>query len=271
MQINHDFHIHTNLSLCAARTVTAQHYIDKANELGLDKIGFSNHMWDEKIQPCLNDFYETQSIPYNLKLKEELKTLDNKGVRIYFGAEAEFHPVYGVALTEENAEKFDYIIVPNSHTHMTMGKSLYEPYQKHVDFMVEAYKKILKSPVSRYILSMAHPFDAVCCPYDIQVLYKMIPDDVFKELFDATAEKGIAVEINTSCFKGITKENFEQFGAMRMFRIAREMGCKFTFGSDSHSETGHDTYMQDSKTIIDCLDIKVNDLAEMVRPIGGSL
>lgn len=82
---------------------------------------------------------------------------------------------------------------------------------------------------------MAHPFDAVCCPYDIQVLYKMIPDDVFKELFDATAEKGIAVEINTSCFKGITKENFEQFGAMRMFRIAREMGCKFTFGSDSHS------------------------------------
>ena len=206
-----------------------------------------------------------------LKLKEELKTLDNKGVRIYFGAEAEFHPVYGVALTEENAEKFDYIIVPNSHTHMTMDKSLYEPYQKHVDFMVEAYKKILKSPVSRYILSMAHPFDAVCCPYDIQVLYKMIPDDVFKELFDATAEKGIAVEINTSCFKGITKENFEQFGAMRMFRIAREMGCKFTFGSDSHSETGHDTYMQDSKTIIDCLDIKVNDLAEMVRPIGGSL
>ena len=179
--------------------------------------------------------------------------------------------MYGVALTEENAEKFDYIIVPNSHTHMTMDKSLYEPYQKHVDFMVEAYKKILKSPVSRYILSMAHPFDAVCCPYDIQVLYKMIPDDVFKELFDATAEKGIAVEINTSCFKGITKENFEQFGAMRMFRIAREMGCKFTFGSDSHSETGHDTYMQDSKTIIDCLDIKVNDLPEMVRPIGGIL
>ena len=167
MQINHDFHIHTNLSLCAARTVTAQHYIDKANELGLDKIGFSNHMWDEKIQPCLNDFYETQSIPYNLKLKEELKTLDNKGVKIYFGAEAEFHPVYGVALTEENAEKFDYIIVPNSHTHMTMDKSLYEPYQKHVDFMVEAYKKILKSPVSRYILSMAPRCVAGSCrPYD---------------------------------------------------------------------------------------------------------
>ena len=148
----------------------------------------------------------------------------------------------------------------SSLPNMAMGKSLYGSYQKHVDFMVEAYKKILKSRFSRYILSMEHSFDAVCCPCDQQVLYKMIPDDIFKELFDASAEKGIAVEIKTSCLKGITKEKFEQIDAMRMIRIAREMGCKFTFGSDSHSET-----------IIDCFDINKNDLAEMVRPIGGSL
>ena len=35
MRINHDFHIHTNLSLCAAETVTAEHYIKKAKELGI--------------------------------------------------------------------------------------------------------------------------------------------------------------------------------------------------------------------------------------------
>ena len=166
MRINHDFHIHTNLSLCAAETVTAEHYINKAKELGLNKIGFTNHMWDENIQPFLNRSYKIQTVPYNLELRDELKTLDKQGIKVYFGAEAEFHPIYGVALTEENAEKFDYIIVPNSHTHMTMDKSLYKPYEKHAEFMVEAYEKIIGSAVSRHILAMAHPFDAVCCPYD---------------------------------------------------------------------------------------------------------
>lgn len=265
MKVNHDFHIHTNLSLCAAETVTAEHYINKAKDLGLNKIGFANHMWDENIQPFLNRSYKIQTVPYNMELKDELKTLDKKGIKIYFGAEAEFHPVYGVALTEKNAEKFDYIIVSNSHTHMTMDKSLYEPYEKHAEFMIDAYKKILASSVSKYILSIAHPFDAVCCPYDRQILYKLISDDVYKELFSATAQKGIAVEINTSCFNGITKENFEQFGAIRMFRIAREMGCKFTFGSDSHSEKGHDSYLYTAQTLIDCLEIKETDIAEIAR------
>lgn len=265
MRVDHDFHIHTNLSLCAARTVTAAHYIQKAAELGLKKIGFSNHMWDEAIQPPLNEFYRVQTIAYNRQLKEELRSLDTQGVQIYFGAEAEFHPKYGIALTEEGAEQFDFIIVPNSHTHMTMDKSLYQPYQKHVDFMVEAYRKILTAPVSRYILAMAHPFDAVCCPYDRQLLYPLISDDLFKELFAATAEKGIAVEINTSCFAGITPENCEQFGAMRMFRIARQMGCRFTFGSDSHSETGHDSYCAIAQTLIDCLELRESDMAEITR------
>ena len=151
MGINHDFHIHTNLSLCAAETVTAEHYINKAKELGLNKIGFTNHMWDENIQPFLNRSYKIQTVPYNLELRDELKTLDKQGIKVYFGAEAEFHPIYGVALTEENAEKFDYIIVPNSHTHMTMDKSLYKPYEKHAEFMVEAYEKIIGSAVSRHI------------------------------------------------------------------------------------------------------------------------
>lgn len=265
MKLNHDFHIHTNLSLCAAKTVDAEHYISKAKELGLNKIGFANHMWDENIQPFLNDFYAPQTVPYNLQLKDELKTLDKKGLKVYFGAEAEFHPIYGVALTEGNAEKFDYIIVSNSHTHMTMDKSLYESYAKHAEFMVEAYRKILASPVSKYILSIAHPFDAVCCPYDRQILYKLVSDDVYKELFFATAEKGIAVEINTECFKDITKENFEQFGAIRMFGIAREMGCKFTFGSDSHSEKGHESYLSTAQTIIDCLEIEETDIAVIAR------
>ena len=265
MRVKHDLHIHTNLSLCADRDVTVAYYIDKARELGLRKIGFTNHMWDEKIQPVLNEFYEIQTVEHNLKLRGELKAVEKKELEVLFGAEAEFHPLYGVALTEENAEQFDYILVSNSHTHMTMEKSLYEPHQRHVEFMVEAYRKILNSPVRHHILAIAHPFEAVCCPYDRQSLYEMISDDTYKDLFASTAEKEIAVEINVGCFPGITSENCERFGAMRMFRIAHDMGCKFTFGSDAHSRKAHDGYVEEAQVFIDYLGITEKDIAEMAR------
>lgn len=146
MRINHDFHIHTNLSLCAAETVTAEHYINKAKELGLNKIGFTNHMWDENIQPFLNRSYKIQTVPYNLELRDELKTLDKQGIKVYFGAEAEFHPIYGVALTEENAEKFDYIIVPNSHTHMTMDKSFTSRMKSMPSLWLKRMKRLSVPP-----------------------------------------------------------------------------------------------------------------------------
>ncbi len=265
MKIDHDYHIHTNLSLCAAKTVTAEHYINKAVELGLTKIGFANHLWDENIKPVLNDFYLPQTVTYNLALKEELKTLDHKGLDIYFGAEAEFQPEFGIALTEENAEKFDYIIVSNSHTHMTMPRSFLEPYNKHADFMTDAYKKILNSPIIGHVLSIAHPFSAVACPYDRDLLFDYISDDTLKELIFETANKGIALEINTSCFPNIDKNNFEDCGAVRMFRIAHDMGCKFTFGSDAHSETGHENYLRIANTFTECLNLTEKDIAVINR------
>ena len=265
MKIDHDYHIHTNLSLCAAKTVTAEHYINKAVELGLTKIGFTNHLWDENIKPVLNDFYVPQTVTYNLTLKEELERIDHKGLDIYFGAEAEFHPELGIALTEENAEKFDYIIVSNSHTHMTMPRDFLESYKKHADFMVEAYSKILSSSIIHRVLSIAYPFEAIACPYDRNLLFRYISDDTLKELIFDTANKGIALEINTSCYPKIDKDNFEDFGAVRMFRIAHDMGCKFTFGSDAHSETEHDNYIRIANTFTECLNLTEKDIAVINR------
>ena len=48
MFIDHDMHIHTHYSPCADATATAEHYIQKAHELGLKKIGFADHMWGQR-------------------------------------------------------------------------------------------------------------------------------------------------------------------------------------------------------------------------------
>lgn len=43
------------------------------------------------------------------------------------------------------------------------------------------------------------------------------------------------------------------------------MGCRFTFGSGSHSESGHDDYLYIAGTLIGGLSLKEEDMAEAVR------
>ncbi|MBQ7840188.1 MAG: PHP domain-containing protein [Lachnospiraceae bacterium] len=262
MKIEHDFHIHTNLSLCAKPTATPEYYLKTAQRLGLKKIGFSDHFWDSAFE-APNEFYRKQDYAHVSMLKTELERVQKDGVRVFWGCEAEYDPVHhGVGITEETAEKFDFILVPNSHTHMMMPKECYEPYQKHVDFMIQAYEEIINSNVSRYITAIAHPFDAVCCPHDKSVLYEMISDDCFKRLFDRTAEKEIAVEINLACVSKNTKEQIESWKALRMFRLAKECGCKFIFGSDAHSDQDHASFAN-AELIAGILELKENDIARI--------
>ncbi|MBO5199275.1 MAG: PHP domain-containing protein [Lachnospiraceae bacterium] len=262
MKIEHDFHVHTNLSLCAQQSATLDGYIRKAKEIGLKRIGFSDHFWDEKIEGA-NGFYRPQNYEHVASLLPEIGKLDEPELKIYFGCETEYDPYHhGVAITEEIAEKFDFILVPNSHTHMMMPKEYYTPYQKHADFMIQAYEEIIDSPVSRYITAMAHPFEAVCCPYDNSILIDLISDDQYKRLFERTAKKGIAFEINVASMHSKTPEQIENCSQIRMFRLAKESGCKFLFGSDAHDLQKHDTY-SNADLIADLLDLKESDLASI--------
>ena len=111
---------------------------------------------------------------------------------------------------------------------------------------------------------MAHPFDICCHDYTSKDLIPLIPDDTFKRLFDKTAEKGIAFELNMSYSKGMTPQDIANDCHIRMFTLAKECGCKFTFGSDSHDDKAHDFY-ENADILADILGIKEDDLAEICR------
>ncbi len=272
MKITHDFHIHTSLSYCANETATVDNYIEHAKRLGLKKIGFANHFWDENIDiPENNETgYEITGYKYYpqshlAQLKPELQKVKDAGIQVFYGCEVEYDlPHRGVSITEAVAETFDFILMPNSHTHMTMPTEFYHPYEKHIDFMFQACEDALKSPVSRYITAMAHPFMAVCAPYDRDLLYDLIPDDRFRRLFDAMAEKGIAFEINTADMEGKTSEEIENGPSFRMFRLAKECGCQFLFGSDAHSNSSHNFY-ENASIVAKLLGLTEKDLLEIAR------
>ena len=263
MRIEHDFHIHTTLSRCANETATVENYIANAKKLGLKKLGFSDHFWDSSISGAIN-WYQQQDYVHVARLRSELDYVTGKDVITYFGCETEYDPVHhGVAITEETAEKFDFILVPNSHTHTMMPKSFYQPYQKHVDFMVQAYNEILDSNISRYITAVAHPFEAVRCPYDKTILIYLISDDFFNRMFDKSAKKEVAYEINVASMKNKTDVQIAESSQMRMFKLAKECGCKFIFGSDAHNGEAHRTYANHVNLVADLLNLREDDIVQI--------
>ena len=262
MKISHDIHIHTNLSVCAKPAATFDMYAEAAKENGLTVIGFADHLWDDTYEHVCRGFYKSQNVEHVLKLRQDIKPLD--GIDVYLGCEAEYDPlIKGVALSPENAEKFDFVIVPVSHTHMIMPKDLYEPIDKHKDFMLEAWRQVLNCDVTKYVTAMAHPFQPVCCPYGWESMVEHITDDEYKYAFDMAAEKNVAVEINVSGLRWKCNENIERSPLMRMFRIAKDCGCKFSFGSDSHNVGGHDGYIRSTEHISNLLNLCEDDIVKL--------
>lgn len=265
MKITHDFHFHTFYSNDADKSATIENYSKAAKETGYKKLGVAEHFWDDKIEGAFN-FYKPLTYDHVSQVKADIDKFSNDELKIYYGCEVEYNPaINGPAITEETAEKFDFIIVPHSHVHETMPSMYTESYDKHLSYLLEVYDNIINSNVSKYILSMAHPFELVRCPYSNEILIDMVSDDTFKRMFDKTAEKNIAVEINTGClYNGRTDEAVQKCAQMRMFRLARDCGCKFTFGSDAH-------YWSDIKRghqadfIANVLGLDDNDIAEFVR------
>ena len=110
MKIEHDFHVHTHLSICANETATVENYLVNAKRLGLKKIGFSDHYGDGNI-PGARGFYRAHPFEHNAQLKEKLAEINEPNIKLYFGCETEYHtPRREVAITEEEAERFDFTI-----------------------------------------------------------------------------------------------------------------------------------------------------------------
>ena len=243
MKITHDFHVHTNLSICAKPEATLENYVERWRENGITKVAITDHMWDVGAAPIENDFYEKQNFEHILTLCEKIEEYRKNGLDILFGTECEYsYKTRRPAITPAVAEQMDVLLVPNSHTHLTMPKDFYEPHEKHIEYMIDAFMDIVTSDVAPFITAVPHPFLAVCCPYPNRDLVREMTDDQFKRCFDAAAKAGIALELNPNYIRNRSLEAIYNDPIFRMFRLGKECGCKFTVGSDSHSMPDYDNF-----------------------------
>lgn len=252
MEALYDLHAHTYLSVCGQDNATIQNYVKSAKKNNLKFIGIADHSWDKDVPfvdsmcksssagggAAVINWYKCQTIEHCRKILKDIEAVDNDGVRFMFGGEVDYCPGRGAAITEECAQTLDFMIVPNSHTHHIMDKAILGNYKEHGEFMLKAVMEICTAKTAKYVTSLAHPFDAVCCPYPVDYIIDTISDSQLNEVFSAAAENNIAAEINSASFAA-TKD-IRNSGLLRVLAEAKKAGCKFTFGSDSHSDGEQD-------------------------------
>ena len=238
MDIRSDFHTHTNISACGAPDNTLQVLIDGlcTGDDGLRVLGVSNHLWDSDV-PGASPWYAPQNVPHVLTVRQELEQAETHGTRILIGAEVEFSADCRVAITEEHAKLFDYLLITSNHLHMKdfiIPASVKDPDEVR-SVLITRFKAAAKVdlPVK---CGLCHPFVPFSFKDDEYEIISGISDEVYGECFELAAKNGKSIEIHSAALNPHLPLNEYGFCEeyARMLRIAGESGCTFHIGSDVH-------------------------------------
>lgn len=320
MKITHDLHNHTLFSSCCYDpAATMKAFVDKAYELGHTVIGISNHLWDEKV-PGASGWYKGQTIDYGFEGKYAIPE-DTHGVRVLFGTECEYCGLSDtLGMTAETAARFDYVLIPHTHTHMKnfviaenadvkafraeyiakieasfpeLGhdfaarmvssisygdvlKRLQNPTveeEKYLaDFCFSSFESLLANPEFAKVAAatptfIAHPFWACGISRD-QVnrvfSYILAEEDRLYRDFAKCASFGVGLDVNMGCYKPDEEGSYMNDPQVAVMRIAKKAGCKFIFGTDSHSVAGLES-IRKGDLISEAIGITEDDLHDIVK------
>lgn len=238
MDIRSDFHTHTNLSSCAPAETTVQALLDGlcGGPDGVRVLGISNHLWDADV-PGASGWYAPQDVPHVLSIRSQLEGADTHGARVLVGAEVEFSADMRAAITYGHAKLFDYLLITANHVHMKdfiIPASMTDPDEVR-EFIVKRFKAaaVLDLPVK---CGICHPIYPMSFKGAEVAIMSGISDETYGECFTLAKEHGKSIELHSSACAAHLPKNEAGFCPehIRMYRIAKEVGCTFHIGSDVH-------------------------------------
>ena len=233
--IDNDLHIHTCLSICSKdEGQTPDALLEYAATNGLKNICVTDHYWDSAV-PCntaVNWWYEKQNFDH---ISKNLPLPKHDGVRFLFGCEADMDSDDVIGLPKERYDDFDFIVVATTHFHHMAGDSWSDTSNEAIaGRWVRRMRALLDSGLPYHKVGIAHPV----CPLmnkksreDYLETLSLIGDDDLHEIFARASSLGVGIEINSDDMRF---EDNEADTVLRVFRVAKEHGCKFYLGSDAH-------------------------------------
>lgn len=257
---DHDLHIHSRISPCGGDpNQTPRRILQYAADNGLKTICITDHYWDGTVPHP----YGTGAGQTTEQILSALPLPQTDGIRFLFGAETEMDLDCTIGVGKEMIERLEFIIVPLNHLHMT-GFSCRgdEDAAERAGWIVRRFDALLDADLPHHKVGLAHFTDGLIYPggKNTDVLTR-IPESEYRRLFGRAAELGMGIELNMPAAKADLREMTweEDADELNVYRIAKEMGCKFYFGSDAHTVAGLGWAKRNAERIIDLLALDEDD------------
>ncbi|MBQ3529357.1 MAG: PHP domain-containing protein [Oscillospiraceae bacterium] len=258
--IDHDFHMHSSLSLCSGDPgQTPEAMLKYAEEHNLKAICITDHYWDELV-PCntaVNRWYERQN---HAHVTQILPLPQPENVKLLFGCEADLDSDDVIGISKERFDAFDFIVLSTTHLHHMSGPRWENLSNAGVaEKWVERFDAVLNADLPFGKVGIAHPTCRLINMHsrkDFLEILSLIPQSELERLFTKAAKVGLGIEINASTMQF---EESETDTILRMYRIAKDCGCKFYLGSDAHTREDMKKLFPFFDRAIDLLDLQESD------------
>lgn len=254
--VDHDLHIHSYLSTCSGNPAqTASAILDYAIKNGLKNICITDHCWGS-TKPNKMDFYNGNYITAQdiAHVSQILPLPQAEGVNFYFGCETDIDDELNIGVVKSDFDIFSFVVIATTHMHMFP----FESVEKSINMYLSRYDAILNSDLPFKKIGIAHLTTKLIAPEDNwKKVLNLIPDSEYYRLFKRTAELGMGVELNAGDLAFYNQEEIDI--SLRVFKIAKECGCKFYCGSDAHTPQGLVGRIPTFHKMADLLDLKEED------------
>jgi histidinol-phosphatase (PHP family) len=231
-----DYHIHTKL--CGHATGEMEQYVERAIEVGLSEIGFSDHLpFVDFDRP---GFAMTLSqLPHYIKKVEEMRK-KYPAIIIRLGIEVDYFPHLEHKIAALLAQyPFDYIY---GSVHFLDEWTFDSPYAlpewnlADVDQVWEQYIGLLNQAARSGLFDIMSHLDLVKI-HGFRPTRDMLPQ--WESLMKCLKNNGLATEINT---RGLRKPVGEIYPAEQILGLIKRYEVPIVFGSDAHcpEEVGRD-------------------------------
>ena len=243
-KIDHDYHIHSQLSTCSNDPEqTPQRILDFAVKNGLKTICLTDHFWDETVEKLptggwATEVYQKQNFAYICQAKP-LPTAND--VEFLFGCETEMDMHGKLGISKERMNEFAFIIIPTTHMHMnefSVSKEDFCKPERLAKLWVERIDMLLDKDLPFYKMGLAHPSCSLINVASEEAFLHtldLIDEKEMARVWKKAAAKGLGIELNTGDAARVLKCDV----VYKMFKLAKEQGCKFYLGSDAHHPKEH--------------------------------
>lgn len=254
---DNDLHIHSKISLCSRNeNQTPERILKYAIENNLKTICLTDHFWDETVEGA-SGWYAKQNYEHISRAKP---LPQSDGVRFLFGCETEIDKNMTVGLSKEHFDRFDFVVIPTTHFHMTgftIDEAVFAPFEKS-RFWLKKLNALLDRDLPFEKIGLAH---LTCGLIDndraryLEVI-ESLSDSELAAVFERVAKCGAGVELNKSDMEFAPSE---MEIVLRPYRIAKACGCKFYMGSDAHCTAELDSAKATFEKTIDLLELTEDD------------